>query len=175
MSKLVWGVGPADALGAIVGEAPGEEEEKQGIPFVGASGKLLDEALEAAGARREYVFITNTYKLRPAGNRTPTQEELNSHDEYLWKELESRPLRAVLVLGNVALQALTGRPGGITKRRGVWECDGWVLPTWHPSYVLRQGGRDSFAGGEFFKDVEEWALAAFNGHYGRREADGGKH
>lgn len=167
MSKLVWGVGPEDALGAIVGEAPGEEEEKQGIPFVGASGKLLNEALEAAGLARSNVFITNAYKLRPEGNRTPTQDELDAHDEYLWTELESRPLRAVLALGNVALGALTGRPGGISKRRGTWECDGWVMSTWHPSYVLRQGGRDSFAGVDFFKDIEEWALGAYNGRYGR--------
>lgn len=167
MSKLVWGVGPADALGAIVGEAPGEEEEKQGVPFVGASGKLLNEALDAAGLSRSNVFITNAYKLRPEGNRTPTQDELDEHDEYLWEELESRPIRGVLALGNVALQALTGRPGGITRRRGKWENDGWVMPTWHPSYVLRQGGRDSFAGGEFFADVEEWALGAYNGFYGR--------
>lgn len=165
MSKLVWGVGPEDARGAIIGEAPGEEEEKQGIPFVGASGKLLNEALDNAGVARDEVFITNAYKLRPPGNDTPTQAQLDEHDEMLWDELGIRPLTACLVLGNVALGALTGLHGGITRRRGKWECDGWVLPTWHPSYVLRQGGRDTFTAQEFFEDVYLWARRAYGGRY----------
>ena len=163
--ELVWGQGPAPCAGLILGEAPGENEEKEGVPFVGLSGKLLNEALEAAGISRDQVYVTNAYKLRPENNRTPTEEELYEHSEFLNRELDIVRPDFVLTLGNVAMGAMTGEFNGITRLHGKW-IDGpfdavMVLPAYHPSYVLRQGGRDTFAGSEFFADVATFVQAAF--------------
>lgn len=163
--ELVWGQGPVPCTGLILGEAPGENEAAEGVPFVGLSGKLLNEALERAGISREQVYVTNAYKLRPENNRTPNEEELLEHSPYLNDELDMVRPKYVLALGNVAMGVMTGEFAGITRLHGQW-ADGVydavrVLPAYHPSYVLRQGGRDTFTGSEFFKDVATFVQAAF--------------
>ena len=156
--ELVWGEGPVPCVGMIIGEAPGAEEEKLGRPFVGASGRLLNEALEAAGAKRENFYITNVYKTRPPANRTPTDDELNDHFLYLDDEFRDVDPRKVLLLGGTAAREFYGDEyGGITRRRGKWEglLEGpHYLATFHPSYVLRGKGRE-----EFFADVKEFVYA----------------
>lgn len=167
--ELVWGQGPAPCAGLILGEAPGENEQREGVPFIGDSGRLLNAALEIAGITREQVYVTNAYKLRPENNRTPTEEELWEHARYLTQEFDYVLPKYVLALGNVAMGAMTGEFTGITTARGTWvsasigylpEGDR-VLPTYHPSYVLRRGGLDTFAGSDFCADVKAFVQAAF--------------
>lgn len=161
MPDIVNGVGPKPAAGMIIGEAPGGEEERLGEPFVGMSGKLLNEAIERAGASRKDFYITNCYKFRPPNNRTPTADEFNEHEPLLAEEFEEVNPKAVLLLGGFALEMLAGEVG-ITKHRGTW-LDYFsfaVMPTWHPSYVLRMGGRDTFTGSQFFDDVKTFVEAA---------------
>lgn len=151
-SELIWGEGPKPAVGMIIGEAPGAEEERLGRPFVGASGRLLIEALAAAGANRESFYITNVYKTRPPNNRTPTPKEIGTHANLLWEEYDAINPKYVLLLGKTAAEW-----HGI-KTRHSWEQDRegptQYLHTWHPSYVLRGKGRD-----QFFADVREFVNA----------------
>ena len=163
MLRFVLGEGPVPCTGMIVGEAPGAEEDKQGRPFVGASGKLLDEALEAAGIHRPQIYVTNVYKLRPEGNRNPTQEEIDAHWPYLEDELNAVNPIGVLLLGNVALHTFFPDVPGITQVRGhifqgmfgeqVSFTEYWA--TYHPAYVLYQNG-DSSIRHTFFEDVAEF-------------------
>jgi len=160
MNDIVWGEGPIPSVGMIIGEAPGAEEEKAGRPFVGRSGQLLNEALEEAGLRRDSIYITNCYKLRPPNNRTPTDEELNSHMIYIDKEFLAVRPKFVLLLGNCAIREFYGDEfTGVTNMRGKWaeakdESQQLIcyLPTFHSSYVLRGKGKD-----EFFSDVHKFA------------------
>lgn len=161
---LVNGEGPTPCEFLILGEAPGAEEEKQGRPFVGASGQLLDRALDAAGVRRENVYITNAYKYRPPGNRNPTKAELAEHHGILTEEFTSVNPRRVLLLGNVALRIVYPK-ASVGQVRGTWQhmptSDRYYLPTWHPSYALRNYGVRAFLGdnpvyGQFVNDVRRF-------------------
>jgi uracil-DNA glycosylase len=136
-SNMVLGEGPVPSLGMIIGEAPGEREVREGRPFVGPSGQLLEEALNLAGANREQFYITNVYKNRPPGNRTPTIDEAEEHQHLLEDEFSAVQPIGVLLLGAFPLLALTGQTG-ITKQRGqlIEANDRWYLPTFHPAYVL---------------------------------------
>lgn len=134
----------------IVGEAPGVTEDITGAPFTGRSGTVLTAAIRAAGVRRADVTITNAVKCRPPGNRAPEQKEINACHFYL--EQEIKKAKYILALGNVALYSLTGLQG-INAYRGQWLDD--VFPTFHPSYVMRQG-MDSETAERFREDVAEF-------------------
>lgn len=155
-SGLVYGVGPEPARGMIIGEAPGAEEERRGVPFVGPSGVLLDTALEAAGGKRYDYWITNVYKFRPPGNRNPTRIEIAGHSQFLKVEFEAVQPEWVLILGKVARDWLYGGEADkpMAASRGIvgqWdENSPRLMFTWHPSYVLR-GAKN--AREEFFEDV----------------------
>ncbi len=130
----------------VLGEAPGREEDRQGLPFVGESGQLLDRMLAAIGRDRTCVFISNIIYWRPPGNRTPSQEEITACLPFARRLIElSRPL-VILAVGNIAVQTLLGRPEGITRLRGRWfdyEAAGVtvpLMPSFHPAYLLRQPG-----------------------------------
>lgn len=101
----------------IIGEAPGANEEKQGLPFVGKAGQILNDALSQAGVPRPAVFVTNIYRHRPPDNRPPTHEEMSSHQPFLWDEFSQVRPRHVLLLGNTALGWFTGKKD-IGKRHG---------------------------------------------------------
>jgi uracil-DNA glycosylase len=149
------GEGPTPCALMFVGEAPGAEEEKQGRPFVGPSGEELEAALNEAGIAREDVYITNAYKLRPPGNRNPTDEELYDHSQELWCEIADVQPALIVTLGNVPLGAITGERGGITRRRGrpVTVAGGWtVFPAYHPAYVLRNLGTQVEQ--DFYNDIK---------------------
>ncbi len=140
----VGGSGDYTSRGMILGEAPGKEESLLGVPFVGRAGQLLDTALQAAGTTRDEVFVTNTVKCRPPGNRKPEPEEESSCRVFLRRELDIVKPECLLVLGNHALRASTGL-WGITKYVGIWHSvprpnqkNALVLPNYHPAYVLRQ-------------------------------------
>lgn len=141
---FVDGEGPVPCNFLILGEAPGAEEERQGRPFVGASGQLLDRAMEAAGIERGQVYITNAYKLRPPGNRNPTEDELSAHRAILIREFQEVDPHQVLLVGSVA-QRVARSEGVDVVERGVWAGSPrnrvfmWV---YHPAYLLYSGQPD---------------------------------
>ncbi len=142
-NKVVVGEGNPDAEVAFVGEAPGEEEDLQGRPFVGAAGKLLDRIIEAMGFRREDVFIANVLKCRPPANRTPKPQEVEACRHFLVDQLRAVSPKIIVCLGSVATNALLGSQQSITRMRGQmtqWEGVA-VMPTYHPSYLLRYPDR----------------------------------
>lgn len=146
-TQVVFGVGNPHADLMFVGEAPGEQEDRQGEPFVGRSGKLLDQLmLEELGMTRADCYICNTVMCRPPGNRDPKPEEIAACNPYLEAKLEAVDPRVVVTLGNFATKLLLRTTEGITRLRGrVYPFRGRVLvPTFHPSALLRSGG-DSIA------------------------------
>ena len=102
----------------FVGEAPGFHEDKQGVPFVGAAGKLLGKLLEGIGLTREDVYVANVINCRPPGNRDPQPEEIESCEPHLWKQIELIQPKLIATLGNFATKLLSGKPNGITQVHG---------------------------------------------------------
>jgi DNA polymerase len=142
-TKAVFGAGNADAELMFVGEAPGADEDRQGLPFVGRAGQLLNQLLEEIGLSREDVFIANVLKSRPPGNRDPQPLEIEACKPYLFEQVRLIEPKVVCTLGNFATKLLTGSPAGITKVRGtpqVHELGGrtvLLLPLLHPAAALR--------------------------------------
>jgi uracil-DNA glycosylase len=156
-TNVVFGAGNANADLVFVGEAPGAEEDRQGLPFVGRAGKLLTELLGEIGMQRKDVWICNTLKCRPPGNRDPQPEEIDACRPYLERQLELIEPRVVATLGNFATKLLTANQTGITRVRGtpqVHRLGGrsvFVLPLFHPAAALRTPSvldtlREDFAG-----------------------------
>ncbi len=137
--RLVFGTGAARPRILFIGEGPGAEEDQQGLPFVGRAGALLTGFISALGLTREDVYITNVVKCRPPGNRTPEPDEIASCRPILMRQIELLDPRLIVTLGNVPLKALNPGAAGITKERGrLFPFQRWnVLPTFHPSYLLR--------------------------------------
>lgn len=138
-TKLVFGEGSAQARLMFVGEAPGAEEDLQGRPFVGPAGQVLNNMLNKLGLRREDVYIANVLKSRPPGNRDPEADEVAACLPFLIKQIESIRPRVLVILGKVAAHHLLQTTAPITKLRGNWQkFQGIkVMPTFHPSYLLR--------------------------------------
>jgi uracil-DNA glycosylase len=142
-TKTVFGAGNADADLMFVGEAPGAEEDRQGLPFVGRAGQLLNEMLVEIGLSREDVFICNVLKSRPPNNRDPLPGEISACEPWLFEQVRLIEPRVVCTLGNFATKLLTGSPTGITRVRGVpqtHELGGrtvFMLPLFHPAAALR--------------------------------------
>jgi DNA polymerase len=142
-TKAVFGAGNADADLMFVGEAPGAEEDRSGLPFVGRAGQLLNQMLEEIGLARDDVFIANVLKSRPPGNRDPHPDEIQACEPYLFEQVRLIEPRVVCTLGNFATKLLSGSPTGITKVRGtpqVHELGGrtvFLLPLFHPAAALR--------------------------------------
>jgi uracil-DNA glycosylase len=142
-TRVVFGSGNANADLMFVGEAPGAEEDRQGLPFVGRAGGLLAQMLEEIGMSREDVFICNTLKCRPPGNRDPQPVEIESCEPYLAQQVQLIEPRVVCTLGNFATKLLTGSRTGITKVRGTPQVHSlggrtvFVMPLFHPAAALR--------------------------------------
>jgi len=138
-TNIVFGVGSPEARLMFVGEAPGEDEDLQGYPFVGKAGQLLTKMIEAMGLRREDVYICNTVKCRPPNNRNPEPDELLACEPFLKGQLGAVKPEAIVTLGKFAAQALLREQTPITRLRGQWrEYEGIpVMPTFHPAYLLR--------------------------------------
>jgi DNA polymerase len=117
-TQVVFGAGNADADLMFVGEAPGANEDRQGRPFVGQAGKLLDQLLAEIGLDRPSVWVTNVLKCRPPGNRDPHPVEIENCEGYLMRQLELIEPRVVCTLGNFATKLLRGDPAGITRLHG---------------------------------------------------------
>ena len=140
-TQTVIGCGPRENFKfVIIGEAPGEDEDKQGIPFVGKSGQLLNKILEHANIDRDTIYIMNVVKCRPEGNRTPSIQEILSCSDFREAQLLLLQPSIIVTMGNPATQSILGVNKGITSIRGSWvEWRGvQVMPTFHPSYLLRQ-------------------------------------
>jgi DNA polymerase len=138
-TQTVFADGNPDSEVVFIGEAPGRDEDTQGVPFVGRAGKLLDSILEACGFSRENVYICNIVKCRPPSNRNPESEEAQNCRPYLNLQLKLINPKYIVCLGAVAAQNLLGVDTPIGRMRGRWhEYNGTkVLCTYHPAYLLR--------------------------------------
>ncbi|HOF19604.1 MAG TPA: uracil-DNA glycosylase [Phycisphaerae bacterium] len=146
-THTVFGEGDPSAALVFVGEGPGADEDATGRPFVGRAGELLTKMIEAMGLTRQDVFICNMVKCRPPGNRTPAPDEIAACWSYLIRQLQIIRPKVLVTLGNPSTQGLLNTRVGITRLRGQWQklpelAPGLggidVMPTFHPSYVLRQ-------------------------------------
>ncbi len=137
--QIVFGVGNPDADLMFIGEAPGEDEDRQGEPFVGRAGQLLTRIIEAIGLRRDQVYIANVIKCRPPGNRNPEPDEVASCEPFLIRQIDAIKPRVIVALGKFAAQSLLKTTDPITRLRGrTYQYRGAVLlPTFHPAYLLR--------------------------------------
>jgi DNA polymerase len=141
-TQVVFGVGSPGADLMFVGEAPGFHEDKQGIPFVGQAGKLLDKLLAGIGLERSQVYICNVLKCRPPGNRDPVPDEKEACEPYLFRQVELIRPKVIATLGNHATKQLSGRETGITRCHGqeqrlkVGSLDVLLFPLYHPAAAL---------------------------------------
>jgi uracil-DNA glycosylase len=138
-SQIVFGVGNPQADLMFVGEAPGQEEDRQGIPFVGRAGQLLTKIIEAIGLTRDDVYIANVIKCRPPQNRNPEPDEVATCRPFLFRQIDAIRPRVIVALGKFAAQALLETDAPVSRLRGrVFEYRGASLvPTFHPAYLLR--------------------------------------
>jgi uracil-DNA glycosylase family 4 len=139
-SNIVFGEGNPKAVLVFVGEGPGQEEDQQGRPFVGAAGQLLtDIIVKGMKLRREDVYICNIVKCRPPDNRNPEHDEIEACEPFLKKQLRAINPVVIVALGNVAVKTLLKTDKGITTLRGKWQAYEGVplMPTFHPAYLLR--------------------------------------
>ena len=141
-TTVVFGAGNADADLMFVGEAPGANEDKQGLPFVGSAGKLLEKLLGEIGLARADVFIANVLKCRPPGNRDPHPAEIEACQDYLWRQIDLIQPRVLCTLGNFSTKLLRGDPTGITRLHGSAEVRiigpraVRLYPIYHPAAAL---------------------------------------
>lgn len=150
-TNMVFGSGNPQARLMIIGEAPGAEEDRQGLPFVGASGRLLDLMLASIGLNRTDVYITNVLPWRPPGNRKPSEAEISLFTPFVRRHIELVNPKVLLLLGGSSLSALMNVHTGITKARGHWltytdanrEID--VMPSFHPAFLLRTPAQKKLA------------------------------
>jgi uracil-DNA glycosylase family 4 len=152
-NKIVFGDGNPKAKLVFVGEAPGADEDKQGLPFVGRAGKLLTQMIEAMGLQRQDVYICNVVKCRPPDNRKPEDDEVKTCSPYLLRQLDTIEPRVLVCLGAVAAQTLLETTRGISQFRGEWM--DWrghkLMATYHPAYLLRNPA----AKADVWKDLQK--------------------
>jgi len=167
-TKLVFGVGNEHSPLVFVGEGPGQDEDEQGIPFVGRAGQLLTQMIEGTARKegiklhREDVYICNVVKCRPPGNRTPEADEMEICGQFLARQLTAIHPKAICALGGTAAKALTGHKEGVTKMRGKWFQwrDIPVMVTYHPSYLLRAYNQE--AKREAWEDLKKVLHAVYD-------------
>lgn len=145
--QVVFGAGNPDADLMFVGEAPGADEDVQGVPFVGRAGQLLTKMIEAMGFARDEVYIANVVKCRPPDNRNPEPDEIDSCEPFLFRQIETIKPRVIVALGAFAARTLLRSTEPISKLRGrVYEYHGaQLIPTFHPSFLLRSPGQKKHA------------------------------
>ena len=137
--SVVFGTGNSDACLMFIGEGPGAEEDRQGLPFVGPAGELLNKILLAISLQRDEVYIANIVKCRPPGNRDPLPEEVSSCRPYLEAQIDLVQPKIIVLLGRVAAQTLLGNKLPLGRLRGVWHTVRGVeaRATYHPAALLR--------------------------------------
>ena len=141
--QIVYGVGNPQAALMFIGEAPGHDEDIQGIPFVGRAGQLLTKIIEAIDLKREDVYIANVIKCRPPDNRNPEPDEVASCEPFLFRQVQAIRPRVIVALGTFAAQALLRTNDPISRLRGriFHYGDARLIPTFHPAYLLRSPER----------------------------------
>ena len=142
-TQVVFGVGNPNADLMFVGEAPGGDEDIQGIPFVGRAGQLLTKIIEAIGLRRDEVYIANVIKCRPPGNRNPEPDEVETCEPFLFRQIDTIAPKVIVALGTFAAKALLKTTDPISRLRGrVYDFRGAkLIPTFHPAFLLRSPER----------------------------------
>jgi len=165
--KLVFGSGKANADIMLVGEAPGQHEDEEGMPFVGEAGALLDKVLAAIQLSREQIYLCNVLKCRPPNNRDPEPAEIKTCVPYLRKQIELVKPRFILCLGRFAAQVLLNRNDSLSQLRGqVHQAMGaGVIVTYHPASLLRHPNykRDTWADVQLLRRLYDEYLAKTNG------------
>lgn len=138
-NHMVFGVGRKDADIMFIGEGPGEQEDLQGIPFVGPAGKLLDDMLRIIDLDRTNVYIANIVKCRPPGNRDPQESEQDACIDYLRNQVALVNPKVIVCLGRIAAKRLIDPDYRITREHGLWVCKNgiWMTALYHPSALLR--------------------------------------
>ncbi len=150
-SNLVFSDGNPNSKIMIIGEGPGANEDKEGIPFVGRAGQLLDKMLHAINLSREKVYITNVVNYRPPENRRPTEKEVERYLPYLKKHIEIVRPKIILLLGSTAMNAILSNADVISKMRGKWyeieinKLNLYSIVSFHPAYLLRQPDQKKFS------------------------------
>ena len=151
--KIVFGEGKQNAKICMIGEAPGGDEEKQGRPFVGKAGQLMNKAFDALNIDRSKLYIANVVKCRPPKNRVPEEDEATACLDYLRNQVMLVKPKIIVLLGSTALKNILGKEYGITAVRGKWMERKQIqyMPTWHPAALLRDETKKI----EFWKDWKE--------------------
>ena len=150
-TNLVFADGNINSKIMIIGEGPGANEDKEGKPFVGRAGKLLDKMLASIKLDRTKVYITNVVNYRPPENRKPTEEEIASYLPYLTKHIEIINPKILLLLGSTALNTIIGNLEVISKARGKWikknigKCSALIIASFHPAFLMRQPDQKKMA------------------------------
>jgi uracil-DNA glycosylase len=141
--QIVFGEGNPDADLMFIGEAPGADEDAQGVPFIGRAGQLLTKIIEAIGLTRDQVYIANVIKCRPPGNRNPEADEIAECEPFLLRQIESVRPKVIVALGTFAAHTLLRTDAPISKLRGTFHDfhGARLLPTFHPAYLLRSPER----------------------------------
>lgn len=141
--QVVFGVGNPDADLMFVGEAPGADEDIQGIPFVGRAGQLLTKMIQAINLERDQVYIANVIKCRPPGNRNPEPDEIATCEPFLFQQIDAVRPRVIVALGSFAAKTLLRTEESISRLRGrIYDFRGAkLIPTFHPSFLLRSPDR----------------------------------
>lgn len=151
--NVVFGVGRTDADVMLIGEGPGEQEDLQGIPFVGAAGKFLDDMLSIIDLNRRNVYIANIVKCRPPNNRDPKDDEQDACIGYLMRQIEFVQPKIIVCLGRIAARQIIDPDYRITREHGTWICRNgvWMTAIYHPSALLRDVSKRP----ETFEDLLE--------------------
>ena len=150
-TNMVFSDGNPKSRIMLIGEAPGANEDKEGLPFVGRAGALLDKMLAAIDLNREKVYISNIINFRPPDNRRPTDEEIKRYLPFITKHIEIINPKILVLLGSTAMNALIGNEVVISKMRGKWiekqfgDCKTSVIITFHPAFLMRQPAQKKMA------------------------------
>ena len=152
-TNIVLGEGNINAKIMFIGEGPGADEDKQGVPFVGKAGQLMNKAFQALGINREEIDIANIVKCRPPSNRVPEEDEAQACLNYLRNQVVLIKPEIIVLLGSTALKTILGKEYGITAVRGKWMEKNGIkyMPTWHPAALLRDENKKI----EFWQDLKE--------------------
>jgi DNA polymerase len=152
-TNVVFNSGNPNANLMLIGEGPGQQEDQQGVPFIGRAGQLLTKILESVDIHRDDIYIANTVKCRPPNNRTPHPKEMDACQNYLIGQIQLVQPKIICLLGAAALKAILGPTESISKIRGQWvttqvnymDDDLYIMPMFHPSYLLRHASKEKGA------------------------------
>ena len=153
ITNIVFGIGSKNADIMFIGEGPGADEDRQGEPFVGKAGQLMDKAFEGLGINRGDVYIANIVKCRPPSNRVPEDLEAEACLDYLRNQVILVKPKIIVLLGSTALKYILGKEYNITATRGNWIARKGIIymPTWHPAALLRDESKKI----QFWKDLKQ--------------------